>query len=340
MVKKVYLKDLASDLKLSKTTVSLVLNGRGDDNNISKDTQKRILDHAEKVKYVPNQMARGLSTGKSKSIGLIIPDISNNFYAEIAGFIEIEAEKRGYNVVFSSTHENPDNESKLINSMINRQMDGLILASTQKNLQEIKKLKSIGYPIVLIDRHYPDHKLKSVVVENLEGIQGAVEHLIRLGRKRIAFVTVDLKLEAIYQRLLGYQLGVEQTEQGFKKELVKKLSLEGHKTEMKGAIAELMKEENSIDAIIFATNYLTRSGLRELKAQGVKIPDEVALVSFDDFSAFDLVDPPITSVMLPVEKIGKRAVTMLLDEIEGKNELADKKVVLKTKLMIRKSCGS
>lgn len=340
MVKKVYLKDIASDLKLSKTTVSLVLNGRGDDNNISKDTQQRILQHAEKVNYVPNQMARGLSTGKSRSIGLIIPDISNNFYAEMAGVIELEAEKRGYNVVFSSAHENPENERKLLRAMINRQMDGLLIASTQKNLEELKALKSSGFPFVLVDRHYPDQDFKSVVVDNFNGIKRATEHLIKLGRKKIAFVTIDLELEAILQRQMGYKQAMKNSQSGFEIQRIKRLSLTHYKSEMGEAIEELLACENGIDAIVFATNYLTRAGLRELKAKNVNIPEEVAVVSFDEFSAFDLVDPPISSIKQPVEQIGKKAVSLLLDEIEGVNHSNEAQIVLNTKLLVRKSCGA
>jgi len=128
-LKKIFLKDIAEELNLSKTAVSLVLNNRGDENKISKETQKRILDFAKKNNYRPNQMARGLSLGKSETIGLIVPNISDIFYARIAHYIELKAKEFGYNVVFSSSNENATIEKELIYSMLNRQVDGLIIAS-------------------------------------------------------------------------------------------------------------------------------------------------------------------------------------------------------------------
>jgi len=148
-MKKVFLKDIAKDLNISKTAVSLVLNDKGDENKISKDTQKRILDYAKKHNYVPNQLARGLSRGKSETIGLIIPNISDTFYSMMAVHIERKAKDLGYIVIFSCTYEDHNKEAELIRSMLNRQVDGLIIASTQENQKEIEELKKMNFPFVL-----------------------------------------------------------------------------------------------------------------------------------------------------------------------------------------------
>ena len=131
-MKKIFLKDIAEDLNVSKTTVSLVLNNKGDENKISKATQQRIFAYAEKHNYVPNQLARGLSRGISETIGLIIPNISDIFYAKIASSVEKKAKSFGYTVIYSSSNEDPQMETELIRSMLHRQVDGLVIASTQK----------------------------------------------------------------------------------------------------------------------------------------------------------------------------------------------------------------
>ncbi|MGB3152002.1 MAG: LacI family DNA-binding transcriptional regulator, partial [Maribacter sp.] len=264
-MKKIFLKDIAKDLSVSKTAVSLVLNNKGDENKISQDTQQRIIAYAKEHDYVPNQLARGLSRGKSETIGLIIPNISDTFYSKIAGYVEREAKNLGYTVIFSSSYEDPKKEGELIRSMLNRQVDGLIIASTQQNKKEIKFLKNSNFPFVLIDRHYPGIDADHVVVDNFGGSKLATEHLLSLGRRRTGFVSLRTGLEAMRQRLLGYQNALDEFHIELTKEFVKELSFENYEQEMGKAIQELLKFPNSVDSIVFSTHYLTALGLRELK---------------------------------------------------------------------------
>ena len=337
-MKKVFLKDIAQNLGLSKTTVSLVLNDKGDENKISADTQKKILDFAEIHNYRPNQLARGLSRGKTETLGLIIPNISDTFYAMIAGHIERKAKEFGYTVVFSSSNEKTADEEKLIQEMLNRQVDGLIIASTQQNHKDIEQLKKINFPFVLIDRHYPKIETNYVIVDNYGGVKKATEHLLKLGRFKIGFVSLNSGLEALKQRLMGYKDALGKNR--INSNLIKELSSDNFKEEMKLAIRELIQLHTGIDAIVFSTHYLTALGLRELKKNNITVPDDIAIVSFDELSAFDLVEPPITSIIQPVNKIGDNAVEILLHSIANKNSVVNKKIILETELIIRKSCGS
>ena len=338
-MKKIFLKDIAKDLKVSKTTVSLVLNNKGDENKISKDTQQKIIAYAKKHNYVPNQLARGLSRGKSETIGLIIPNIADIFYAKIASCVEKKANDFGYTVIFSSSNEDPKKEAELIRSMLHRQVEGLIIASTQKNQKEITALKKINYPFILIDRHYPGSDSDYVVVDNYNGTKTATEHLLSLGRRKIGFVTLKPGLEAIKQRLLGYQDALREVHIRPVKKRIKELDLKNYQQEIKAAIKELIRFPIAVDSIIFSTHYLTAIGLRELKKLDIKVPQEVAIVSFDEMSAFDLLDPPITSVIQPVADIGNIAVDILMNSIQGNPPAFDRRI-LNTKLAIRKSCGA
>ena len=338
-MKKVYLKDIANNLNVSKTAVSLVLNDKGDENKISQKTQQRIIAYAKKHNYVPNSLARGLSIGKSGTIGLIIPNISDVFYAKIAGCIERKALEYGYIVVFSSAYENPKTEEKLIRSMLNRQVEGLIIASTQQNQKEIESLKNDNFPFVLIDRYYPENETNYVIVDNYGGMKEVTEHLLRLGRRRIGFVTIEPNLEAIRQRLLGYKAALDGFGITDKEEHIKELCYESHEIDIISAIKEFLELPERVDSIVFSTHYLTSLGLRALKKMNIKVPQEIAIVSFDELSAFDLVEPPITSVIQPVEDIGNFAFEILLEKIENKDICENKKMILKTKLEIRESCG-
>lgn len=339
-MKKVFLKDIAEALGLSKTSVSMVLNNKGDDNKISKDTQKRVWDYARKHHYQPNQMARGLSLGKSETIGLIVPNISDIFYATIAHYVERKAKGLGYNVVFSSSNEDPATEKQLIYSMLNRQVDGLIIASTQKNQADIEELNRTNFPFVLIDRYYPEIESNYVVVDNFRGTQNITEHLLQNGRRRIGFISIKSELDALHQRRMGYETALEEAGLEIRSNWRKALDRSNYQTQMKSAISEMLNGSEAVDAIVFATHFLASSGLRELKAMQVKLPEEVALISFDELGAFDLVDPPITANKQPVDEIGRLAVEILVKEINSRGAKMINQQVLPTDLLIRKSCGS
>ncbi len=338
-MKKIFLKDIAEELGLSKTAVSLVLNNRGDENKISKETQKRILDFAQKNNYRPNQMARGLSLGKSETIGLIVPNISDIFYAKIAHHIELRAKKLGYNVVFSSSNEDAEMEKELIYSMLNRQVDGLIIASTQKNKDEILKLRKANFPFVLIDRHYPDIKTNYVIVDNFGGAKNITRHLLKNGRRNIGLVSIRSELDAVLQRRLGYETALIEEGLEINTQTIKELDPFAYKSEMKYAIKDMVSGSKGVDAIVFTTHYLAASGLRELKLLDVKVPSGVAIISFDELGAFDLVDPPISTSKQPVDDIGNLAVEILVNDIEKKNVKIKSQRTLQTQLLIRKSCG-
>ncbi|NND79926.1 MAG: LacI family DNA-binding transcriptional regulator [Maribacter sp.] len=338
-MKKIFLKDIAQELNLSKTAVSLVLNNRGDENKISKETQKRILDFAKKNNYRPNQMARGLSLGKSETIGLIVPNISDIFYAKIAHFIELKAKEFGYNVVFSSSNEDAAIEKELIYSMLNRQVDGLIIASTQENRADILKLKEANFPFVLIDRYYPDIKTNYVIVDNLGGTKNMTSHLLKNGRKKIGFISIKSELDALLQRRLGYELALSENGFEIENDHIKELDLFHYQNKMKVAIKDMVQKENGVDAIVFTTHYLAASGLRELKLLNIEVPGKVAIISFDELGAFDLVDPPITASKQPVDAMGNEAVEILVNEIDKNNSKIENERVLQTELLIRKSCG-
>lgn len=337
-MKKVSLQDISESLNISKSTISIVLNGRGDEKRVSKETQERILKFAKEHNYKANQLARGLSRGKSDTIGLVVPNISDIFYARIARRIERKAEASGYNVVFCSTGERKERESQLIQSMLDRQVDGLIIASSQKNEDDIERLKSNNVPFVLVDRHYPNIETNYVIIDNDGGTSSAVEQLINQGRKRIGLVTLKPGLEAISKRLVGYSRTMEENELKIEANFIQELDYESIDLVMYQVIKKMFEFPSSVDGIVFTTHFLAAAGIRELKKLNIRIPIDLAIVSFGQMSAFDLIEPPVTSVLLPSDEIGDRAVDILLKNMKGEST-GYEKVCLKTNLVVRKSCG-
>jgi LacI family transcriptional regulator len=337
-LRSISLKDIAMALNVSKTTVSYVLNNRGDEKRVSKETQDRIKQYAQAHSYKVNQLARSLSLGKSNTIGLIVPNISDTFFAQIARRIEKKSEKLGYNVVFSSTGESQERESKIIQSMLDRQVDGLIIVSSEKNEEDILKLKKGNFPFVIVGRKYPDIDTNVITLEDKKGVSSGVELLIKNGRKRIGFVTISLELQSIKERLNGYKTVMKSHNLKIENNYIQHVSYQNVEQDIKNVIHTLI-HNTKVDSILFATHYLAEEGLRVLKQTKVKIPEEVAIVSFGKDRGFDLFAPPLTSVDFPIIEMGDAAVDLLLDTIENKTSNY-KNIIMKTKLDIKQSCGS
>ena len=338
-MKKITLQDIASQLNISKATVSIVLNGRGDEKRVSKETQEKIIQFARENNYQANHLARGLSLGRSDTIGLVVPNIGDNYFARIARRVERKARRSGYNVVFSSTGENKERESELIQTMLSRGVDGLILASSQKNQEDILELKKSQFPFVLIDRCYPELETNYVGEDNEGGAFQATNQLLKTGRKRIGFVTLKTGLEVIHQRQAGYQLSLKEKGLPIEDEWIRELEYEYTEADMLEHIKSLVQAPSNIEGIVFVTHFLAASGMRALKDINVRIPEDVALVSFGQMNAFDLVDPPVTSIIQPVDELGDKAVEILLENLSGQH-LNHRHIILNNKLEIRKSCGA
>ncbi|HRE98137.1 MAG TPA: LacI family DNA-binding transcriptional regulator, partial [Flavobacteriales bacterium] len=185
-MKKITLEDIAKSLGVSKTLVSLILNNKAKEHGISPDTVDRVLKKVKEMNYMPNQAARGLRTGKTNLIGLIVADISNPFYARISRAIEDLAWKKDYHLMVCSSDEDPEKEAQLVRILREKmQVEGLIISPTTDNVEVFRDLKKIEFPFVLIDRNYPKFSCNSVVVDNIRSSQSAVKHLIDSGAKRV-----------------------------------------------------------------------------------------------------------------------------------------------------------
>ena len=340
-MKKVSLADVAKSLGVSKTLVSLVLNDRGNEKGINKDTQQRVRDKVKELNYKPNQFARGLRIGKSNTIGLVVADISNSFYAKMCRSIEDSCTANGYNLMICSSDENPEKESELIQMLIDRQVDGLIISTTQNNNNDIKLLKKNDFPFVLIDRHIPKIESNYVIVDNKQGAKNVVEHLIKLGNKRIGHLTISPShLSSLKDRTAGYKEALKENGIKVNTKLIREISFDKIKEDVRRELKELLSAPQNINALFVANNNIAVACLECLKEMNIKIPQDVALVSFDDIDAFKLCYPPVTAVVQPITKMGETAVSILIENIKKPEKFAAKNISLPTQLEVRRSCGS
>jgi len=329
-MKKASLKDIAESLGVSKALVSLVLNDKGDERGINRQTQERVRIKAKELNYIPNQYARGLRIGRTNTIGVIVPDISNMFYGKLCKSIEQEAYALGYNLIISNTYEDSQKEKKLISDLINRNIDGLILASSFDSKNEIDDLREDEFPLVLVDRVFEDFNVDSISVSNKEGATKAIEFLYSKGfKKPVCFTISPVYISSITERIKGY-LGA------LHNQLDAKLFQIPHNNIDEGVANSMSELKNQdFDSVFCVNNTIAKSILKFLAHAGNEGFENLKMISFDDSEIFDIVNPKISSISQPIEIIGKNAVSMLIDRFENPLDHKIQHLILDTVLIER-----
>lgn len=335
-MKKIGLNEIAKQLGISKTTVSMVLNEKAKENRISDKIVEKVKDLAKELNYTPNHFARGLRKGTTNTIGLIIGDISNPFFAKIARYIEDEAAKEQYHVIIASSDEKKEKTEQLIQILLDKKVDGLIITPNYLNTEAILLLKKMEIPFVLIDRYIPRIKTSYVGVDNEAGISSAIAHLCDQGYEKIAIVLYHPFMSNIKERLAGYRDAMKRNNLRLHSHYIKEVSYESTEQDVQNAIDELLGLTNPPRAIIFATNKLGLYGLEYLNNRNVRIPQDISVISFDDDPAFRLCYSPITVIEQPLKEIATDVAKLLLEQMKTK-EIKFEKIIKPTKLIIRKS---
>jgi LacI family transcriptional regulator len=340
-MKRASLKDIAEALNVSKTLVSLVLNNKAEQWGISEETRKKVVKKAEELNYHPNQMARGLRTGKSNIIGLVIADISNPFYAKISRTIEHEVAKSGYQLVVCSSDEVEEKEYKLIELLKDRQrVEGLIVATTQKKMDQFQQLKKESFPMVFIDRKPDGIPSNYVGVDNYKGAFDMVEHMIKQGLKKIGLINVSpTYISTLQDRVEGYKDALKKYNIKLSN-AIQAVSYHDIEKTTEEAVRNLVSAPSSMEGLFVVNNNVAVHCLQTIHKMNLRIPEDIALACFDDMDAFKFSHPPLTTVAQPLEKIGEEAVKLLMKQVNGKTAPAPQSRILPTKLVIRKSCGS
>lgn len=302
--KKLSLSDLANILGISKSTVSFVLNNKGDKYNISKETQKLILDKAKELNFVPNFFAKSLREGKTKTIGLVVADISNPFYGELCKMIQEELYHHDYKLFIVNTNDNKEIELQLMRDLINRSIDGLIVAPCNpvENLGEL--FGSTPIPIVFVDR-YGDNQADFVGVNNYNEAFNLIKHFKKAPKHLGVFYYQEEEISTIQLRINGVKDACEKN--GIKLELV---NFYDHKDGITKKLVDLRKKK--MDAVIALNNKVALQLLFLLNEAKVDIPSEMAFISFDDSEAFPYLNPPISALKQPIKEIGKETVNQLI----------------------------
>ncbi|MEO6732644.1 MAG: LacI family DNA-binding transcriptional regulator [Ferruginibacter sp.] len=334
MMKKICLKDIAEKVGVSTALVSYVLNNKKE-GRIKKSVAEKIREVALELNYRTNQIAKSLKTNKTFTIGLIVADISNPFSSNMARIIENEAYKNNYTVIFGSSDHNAARFDKLVDTFLNRQVDGLIIAPGENAVAQILLLRQQRIPFVLVDRYFPDIKTNYVALDNYEASWAATQHFINCGYQKIALITFNTSLFNISERKRGYIDALKNNGIPFDKNLVIEIGNDNMKAAVEHALEHLLALNEPIEALLFATNAIATYGLKRINELNIKVPEQLALISFDKTDALDLFYAPLTYINQPLSEMGRLATKVLLAAIEGDDTITQ--LNLPAELVIRSS---
>ncbi|MEO6313915.1 MAG: substrate-binding domain-containing protein [Chitinophagaceae bacterium] len=335
MNKRVCLKDIAAAVGVSTALVSYVLNNKKE-GRINKNVAEKIKATAQAMSYRTNQIAKSLKTNRTYTIGLILADISNPFSAALARFIEDEAAKFNYTVIFGSSDENPEKYKKILDALVNRQADGLILSPPEHAEQQILQLQQQQIPFVLIDRYFPGIETSYVALDNYEASFKATQHLIDCGHRRIGMINYASSLFHLAERTRGYLAALKKNEIDFIPANLQEVKMLALQEETENAVSQLLQAGLPVSAILFGSNVIAMHAVKYINQQQYRVPEDVALTCFDETDAFDLFYAPLTCIRQPVKQMGELAVQMLLRKIED-TSTSTQQVSLEGTLITRES---
>ncbi|MBI2844958.1 MAG: LacI family DNA-binding transcriptional regulator [Chloroflexi bacterium] len=330
--------DVAARAGVSRTTVSLVLNGVPNV-RISEKTRARVFLASQELEYYPDAAARSLVRGLTQTLGVILcqtPDriFADAFLPEVLRGIGEAAQGNGFRVLLQSV-EDITRPAAYLHLVREKRIDGIILSGPRADDQQLLRLREEGFPVVLLGQ-LEGSGIPFVDVDNIAGAKRGAEHLLSLGHRRIGLITnAPLHYTASAQRLLGYRQALEEWGIGFDSSLVRYGDF--HEESGKKAMAQLLDLSPPPTAVFVASDLVAFGAMEAIKSGGLRIPQDTALVGFDDVPLARYVDPPLTTIRLPAYELGARAAAMLLDMIQAKKD--GEGLLLDTELVVRESCG-
>jgi len=331
----VTIKDVGKEANVSFSTVSRVIRNA---KNVRPETRKRVLEAIRKLNYRVDGIARGMVKKQTKTIGVCISDITNPYYPPLVRGVENTINKFAYNLLLCNTDESVEKEENYLELLLEKRTDGLIIAPVGEKITScLKEFLKRNIPVVLIDRKIEDILADQVCVDNFEGAFIAVEHLIKLGHKRIAMIAGSSNISTIQERIKGYLEALRSHNIDVDDSLIVR---EGSKIEAAVKATEALFKINAPPTAIFCSNSLMSMGvLIGLKKLSKKVPEEVAVIGFDDLEWSEALNPPLTVVSQPNYAIGATAAQLLIQRLLKEGPSEKQTIVLKTNLIIRESCG-
>lgn len=328
----VTVEDIAAKAGVSPSSVSRVLTGRG---YASKSTRQSVLKAAGELGYTPNRVAQSLRSKQTRTLGLIIADVENYFYSQIAKGVESVAKEAGYHVVLCNTNDDPSDEEYYLDLLVGQRVDGLIITPTSHNGKKLETLIKRGLPIVQVDRCVETILGDAVLIDNAKGAYRVVKHLIAQGHRRIGLLAGDTDVTTGRQRLRGYEQALREHNFPVDTSLIRAGSFRRDTAE--DAVHVLLNTSPRPTAIFAANNILAETCMFTLSELGIRVPVDISVVAFDDPLWMRMIDCPLTTVAQPTPHMTRVAAELLLRRISETSRSDPTTIVLEPTLQLRKS---
>ncbi len=339
--RKVTIYDIAGEVGTSPSTVSRVLSNSG--YPVREELRSRIVDAADRLGYTPNVIGRMLKKNDSRDIGVIVPNISNPFYPQLVLGVEQEARKLGYDILLCNSFRDPDTERKYLESLYQKQVRGIILSSINQELRFLRKLYENGIRIVVLDQENTGLRCSRVGFDYIKGGMMAIDYLAKKGHSDIAFVTSPLTKKSRMLTFEGFKLGLYSNGIPYREDYVLVSETEEeyenstYEFENGKRLAGKLLSCKNIPTAVFAVNDMTAFGvIHGLLNSGVKVPEDVSVVGFDNIEISSMINPPLTTVAQPSFETGRMACRLLVDSMED-SDYKDVSVTLEPALVVRSS---
>jgi LacI family transcriptional regulator len=327
--------DVARRAGVSPVTVSRVLNHAS---NVRPATRARVEQAIQELHFLPNIAARSLRSRRTNTLALILPDITNPFWTTVARGVEDEAQNGGYSVFLCNTDEDPAKLQRYQEVVIGQRVDGVIISPFSSDASSLARLRDQRIPVVVMDRRIEGWEVDTITCDSVSGAYRLVKHLIGLGHRPIAVISGPESTSTAEDRIAGYCLALAEAGLAVDQGLIKRGEYRASSGEK--LTEQLLAEGRCPRAIFAANNVIALGVIKALANHGLRIPQDVALVCFDDLPALSTIFPFLTVVVQPAYQLGQRAAQMLLSRLAGEAELPPRHTVLPTELIVRYSCGS
>jgi LacI family transcriptional regulator len=312
-------------------TVSRVINDKGD---VSAATRQHVLEVIDRLGYRPSGIARGLVTRRTGTLGLVVPDVANPFFSDVARGAEDVAHERGYNVFLCNTEEGPERELAVLKSLEEKRVDGLVLCSSRLGEEALFSAMARHPAVVLVNRRIEGGRVHSVLIDDVAGGKLAIEHLLQAGHDRVGFLAGPPSSHSGHQRARGYRAGLEAAGLPYESSLVYPCFpvVEGGQRTTR----EILSDFPGLPALFCYNDLVAVGALQACATMGLTVPDDVSIVGYDDIPLAALVTPALSTCRVPRKELGAQAVRVLLDQIEGCPDGCGE-IVLQPELIVRAS---
>jgi len=326
--------DVAKKAGVSITTVSHVIN---DTRFVSQELRNKVNQAIIDVGYFPNQLARGLRSGVTATVGLMIPDNSNPYFAEVAKIIETVGFENGYSVILCNSSGDLKKEAAYIDTLLSHQIDGIILISVNSALESLQKIKARNIPFVVVDRDISLYEGDTVLVNNEMGGYHATKYLLDLGHRKIACIEGSSNVNPSSDRAKGYIRALQLEGIPVRQDYIAIGDFDYQSGEQ--CFEKLWSLEEKPTAIFACNDMMAIGALKKAKTMGVHIPEDVSLIGFDNIAFTSAVSPALTTISQPIEELSKKAISILINKIQNRGDFHEnKRIILNTDLVIRESC--